>query len=66
MGAQWLNNNNRTTALELTAAEVIGGLHTFNLRQILALDSAVVKTNEVFSSHGVFLKYAMYKHRATI
>ena len=45
---QW--NNNRTTAKELTAPEAtIRGLNVFYWRQIFALDSAVVKTQSLFS-----------------
>ena len=31
--------------------------------QIFAQDSAVVKTQKVFSSHGSFITYAMHRHR---
>ena len=39
-----LSNNNLTTVLERTSAEVTDGLRAFYWRQIFALDSAVVKT----------------------
>ena len=45
-------NNNRTTALERTAAQASGGLNAFYWYQIFALDSAVVEVQEMFSSHG--------------
>ena len=40
------HNNNSTTSLERTAAEVTGGLHALNWRQVFDLDSAVVKKNK--------------------
>ena len=58
-------NNNRTTALERTAAKVSGGLDAFYWNQIFALDSAVVEAQNV-SSHGGFLTIAMYHHREII
>ena len=57
--------NNRTTALERTAAEATGGgggLNAFYWYQIFALDSAVVEVQEMFSSHGSLLTIAMYHH----
>ena len=39
-------NNNRTTALERTAANAIGGLNAFYRYQIFALDSAVVEAQK--------------------
>ena len=49
-----LINNNRTTALERTAAKVKGGgvLNAFYWYQIYALDSAVDEAQKLFSSHG--------------
>ena len=47
-------NNNRTTALERTAAQAMGGLNALYWYQIFALDSVVVKTQILFSSHGAF------------
>ena len=55
-------NNNRTTALERTAARATGGLNAFYWCQIFALDSAVVEVQEIFSSHGGHLTNAMYHH----
>ena len=60
-------NNNRTTALERTAAYATGvrgggGLKQFYWYQIFALDSAVVEVQEMFSSHGGHLTNAMYYH----
>ena len=40
-----LNNNNRTTALERTAAKATGGLNAFYRHQIFSLDSAVVEAH---------------------
>ena len=40
---QWISNN-RTTALEQTAAQATGGLNAFFWCQIFALDFAVIKT----------------------
>ena len=55
-------NNNRTTALERTAAKGTGGggggLNAFYWRQIFALDSVVVNTQNLYSSHGGFLTNA--------
>ena len=60
-------NNNRTTALERTAAEAtLGGLNAFYWYQIFALDSAVVEVQEMFSSHGGLLTNAMYHHGETL
>ena len=39
-----------------------GGLNAFYWRQILALDSVVVKTQKVFCLHGGFLANAMHHH----
>ena len=50
-------NNNRTTALEWTAAEATGGLNAFYWHQISALYFVVPKT-QFFSSHGGFIIYA--------
>ena len=70
---QKVNNNRRTTALELTAAWATGvrgggggGLDTFYWYQIFALDSAVVEIQEIFSSHGGPLTNAMYHHGETL
>ena len=46
--------NNRTTTLERTAAESTGGLNKFT-DQIFALDSAVIKTQNVLSWREGFL-----------
>ena len=60
-------NNNRTTALERTAAKAIGGcLNAFYWYKIITLDSAVVEAQTMLSSHGGFLTIAMYHHRETI
>ena len=64
-------NNNRTTALEMTAALATGvggggGLNAFYWYQIFALDSAVVEVQEMFSSHGGHLTNAMYHHGETL
>ena len=63
-------NNNRTIALERTAAKATGGggggLNAFYWYQIFALDSAVVEAQTILSSHGGFLTIAMYHHRETI
>ena len=49
-------NNNRTTALERTAAEATADLNAFYWYQIFALDSVVdVKTQTILSWHGGFL-----------
>ena len=42
----------------------IGGLNAFYLN--LALDSAVVEVQEMFSSHGGHLTNAMYHHGETV
>ena len=39
-----------------------GGLSAFYWYQIFALDSAVVKVQEIFSPHGSLLTIAMYNH----
>ena len=59
-------NNNRTTALERTAARATVGLNTFYWYHIFALDSAGVEPQKMLSSHGGFLTIAMYHHRKTI
>ena len=43
-----------------------GGLNAFYWYQILALDSAVVELQEMFSSHGSLLTIAMYHHGETL
>ena len=43
-----------------------GGLNAFYWYQILALDSAVVEVQEMFSSHGGLLTNAMYHHGETL
>ena len=58
--------NNRTTALERTAAQANGGLNAFYWYQIFALDSAVVEVQEMFSSHGGHLTNAMCHHGETL
>ena len=55
-------SNNRTTALERTAALATGGLKCILLVPIFALDSAVVEVQEMFSSYGGHLTNAMYHH----
>ena len=62
---QWITNN-RTTALEWTAAKATGGLNAFYWYQIFALDSAVVEAQKILSSHGGFLTIATYHHREMI
>ena len=59
-------NNNRTTALERTAAQATGGLKRTHWYHIFALDSAVVEVQEIFSSHGGHLTNAMYHHGETL
>ena len=59
-------NNNRTTALQRTAAYDTGGLNAFYWYQIFALNSAVVEVEELFSSHGGLLTNAMYHHGETL
>ena len=62
-------NSNRTTALRRTAAKATGeggGFNAFNWHQIPALDSAVVETQKMLSSHEGFLAIVMYHHRETI
>ena len=68
MGATINNkvNNNRTTAPERTAAQATGGPNAFHWYQILALDSAVVEVQEMFSSRGGHLTNAMYHHGKTL
>ena len=58
-------NNNRTTALERTAAWATRGVNAFYWYQIFALDSAVVEVQEMFSSHGGHLANTMYRHGET-
>ena len=41
-------------------------LNAFFWYQIVALDSAVVEVQEMFSSHGSFLTIAMYHHGETL
>ena len=43
-----------------------GSLNAFYWYQIFALDSAVVKIQEMFSSHGGHLTNAMYHHGETL
>ena len=43
-----------------------GSLNALYWRQIFALDSNVVITQKLFSSHGGFLTNAMHLHRETI
>ena len=59
-------NNNRTAALEGTAALSTRGpkLH-INWYQIFAIASIVVKTQKLFSPDGSFLTVTMYHHRET-
>ena len=59
-------NNNRTTALERTAAQATGGLNAFYWYQIFTLDSAAVEVQEMFSWHGGHLTNAMYHHGETL
>ena len=59
-------NNNRTTALERTAAYATGGLNAFYWYRIFALVSAVVEVQEMFSSHGGHITNAMYHHGETL
>ena len=42
-----------------------GGLNAFYRYKILALDSAVIEVQEMFSSHGSLLTIAMYHHGET-
>ena len=42
------------------------GLNAFYWYQIFALDSAVAKVLEMFSSHGCHLTNAMYHHGETL
>ena len=67
--------NSRTAAIERTAAYANGvgggggwgrGLNAFYWYQIFALDSSVVKSQNLLSSRGGFLTIAMYHHRETI
>ena len=69
---QWINKN-WTTSLEQATAKATrsvcvrgGGLNTFYLYQIFALDSAVIDAQKMLSSYGGFLTIAMYRHRETI
>ena len=59
-------NNNKTTALEQTAAKANEGLNASHWHQILTLDSAVVEAQKMFSSHGGFLTIAINHLRETI
>ena len=59
-------NNNRTIAPEETAAQATGGLTAFHWLQNIALDSAVVEVQEMFSSHEGHLTNAMYHHGETL
>ena len=59
-------NNNRTTALERTAAQATGVLNASYWYQIFTLDSAVVEVQEMFSSHGGHLTNAMSHHEETL
>ena len=43
-----------------------GGLNAFYWYQIVALDSAVVEVQEIFSFHGGHLTNAMYHHGETL
>ena len=43
-----------------------GGLNAFYLYQIFTLDSAVVKVQEMSSSHRSILTIALYHHGETI
>ena len=60
------NNNNRTTALNRTAAQATCGLNAFYWRQIFALDCVVVKTQNLLSVHGGFLPNSMHHNRETL
>ena len=51
-------------AAEATAG-VGGGFNAFYWHQIFALDSVVVKTQKLLSSHGGFLTNAMHHDRET-
>ena len=55
-------NNNRTTALERTAALATGGLKCILLVPNLCPRLFVVEVQEMFSSHGGHLTNAMYHH----
>ena len=44
----------------------VGSLTVLYWHQIFALDSFVIETQKVFSSHGGSLTFAMYHHRETI
>ena len=59
-------NNNRTIALERTAAKATRGLNAFYLYQIFALNSAVEEAHIMLRLHGGFLSFAMYHHRETV
>ena len=61
-------NNNRTIALEQTAALATGGggSNAFYWYQIFALDSAVIEAQKMLSSRGGFLTIAMYHHGETL
>ena len=61
---QRINNNNRTTAPERTAAKASGGgLNAFHWFQTLTLDSDVVEAQKILSPHGDFLTIAMYYYK---
>ena len=63
-------NNESTTAdpppLNGQQPKPLRGLNAFYWYQIFALDSAVVETQKMLSSHGGVLTIAMYRHRETI
>ena len=63
---QRINNNNRATDLEQTASKATGGPDAPCWYQIFALDSAVVETQTMLSSHEGFLTIAIYHYRETI
>ena len=42
-----------------------GGLNAFYLHQTLALDSAVVEVQEMFSSHGFFYRFVALRSKST-
>ena len=44
----------------------LGGLNALYWYKIFALNSAVVKVQELFSSHGSLLPNAMYHHGETL
>ena len=59
-------NNNRTTALEQTAALATGGLKCILLVPNIRPRSAVAEIQEMFSSHEGPQTNAMYHHWETI